>query len=80
MKLRINVKVKPNSRSNEVSLIENDLYEVKVTVPPEKGKANKKVFELLAEYFKVPKSNISLISGQNYKLKVFEIIDPKRGS
>ncbi len=76
MKFRINVKVKTNSRSNEVNVLGGDLYEVKVTVPPEKGKANKKVTELLARYFKIPKSNVNLVSGHNYKLKVFELIDP----
>jgi uncharacterized protein len=46
---RIKVKVKPNSRSNEVKELDKDYYEVKVSVPPEKGKANKKVIELLSK-------------------------------
>lgn len=73
MKLRINVKVKPNSRSNDVVMLDNNLFEVNVSVPPEKGKANKKVIELLAEYFKVPKTSVSLIRGQSSRQKVFEI-------
>lgn len=73
MKLRINVKVKTNSRSNDVVMLDNNLFEVKVTIPPEKGKANKKVIELLAEFLKVPKTNISIIRGHSSKQKVFEI-------
>jgi uncharacterized protein (TIGR00251 family) len=73
MKLRINVKVKPNSGSNDVKMLSNNSFEVKVTISPEKGKANKKVIELLAEYFKVPKANMSLIRGQSSRQKVFEI-------
>ncbi len=72
--MRIKVKVKPNSRSNEVIENGKDSYVVKVSVPPEKGKANKKVIELLSKHFKIPKSAISLVSGELYKEKVFEII------
>jgi hypothetical protein len=71
--MRIKVKVKPNSRSNEVSEIEKDYYEVKVSVPPEKGKANKKVIELLSKHFKIPKSKISIVSGELFKEKIIEI-------
>ena len=73
MKLRINVKVKTNSRSNNVLMLGNNLFEVRVTTPPEKGKANKKVIELLADYLKVPKTSISIIRGHSSKQKVFEI-------
>ena len=71
--MRIKVKVKPNSRSNKVSEMEKDYYEVKVSVPPEKGKANKKVIELLSKHFKIPKSKISIVSGELFKEKIIEI-------
>jgi hypothetical protein len=65
--------VKTNSRSNHVAMLDNNLFEVKVTIPPEKGKANIKVVELLAEYLKIPKTNISIIRGHSSRQKVFEI-------
>jgi uncharacterized protein (TIGR00251 family) len=71
--MRINVKVKPSARTNEIKKIDDLHYEIRVTAPPEKGKANQKTFELLSGYFKVPKSKIRLVSGETYKLKVFEI-------
>ena len=75
--MRITVKVKPNSRINEFREIKNspvaNYFEAKVTVPPEKGRANQKVIELISKHFKVPKSNVTLISGSTYKEKVFEI-------
>ena len=71
--MRIKVKAKPNSRKNEITEISENYFEVKVTVPPEKGKANEKIRELLARHFNIPKSKIELISGENYKEKVFEI-------
>lgn len=71
--MRINVKVKPSAGRNEVKKLDETHFEVRVTVPPEKGKANQKTVELLAKYFDVPKSHISLISGESFRQKVFEV-------
>jgi len=71
--MRIHVKVKPNAGRNEVKKISEDFYEVKVSVPPEKGKANERVIELLSKHFRVPKSGINLIMGQKNKEKIIEI-------
>ncbi len=71
--MRIRVKVKPNAKKEEIKKIEEDYYEVRVTVVPEKGKANKKVIEVLSKHFKVPKSRISLVRGETSREKVFEI-------
>ena len=72
--MRIRVKVKPNAGRNELKKISEDFYEIRVSVPPEKGKANERVIELLSKNFKVPKSRISLVSGFKFKEKVFEIL------
>ena len=73
--MKIKVKVKPNAKKNEVKKIEEGFYEIRVTVVPEKGKANKKVIELLSKELKVPKSRIKLIRGETSKEKIFEIED-----
>lgn len=69
----IKVKVKPNAKKEEIKQIEKDYYEIRVTVVPEKGKANKKVIEILSKQFKVPKSNIRLVKGETSREKIFEI-------
>ncbi len=71
--MKIKVKVKPNASKNEIKEIEKDYFEIRVTVVPEKGKANKKVIELLSKYLKKPKSKIKLIRGETSKEKIFEI-------
>lgn len=71
--MRIKVKVKPNAKKNEFKEISSGLFEARVTVPPEKGKANKKVAELIAEHFKIPKSKISIITGKTFSIKIFHI-------
>lgn len=72
--MKINIKVKPSSRKNEVKVISNGILEVRVTAVPEKGKANKAVIELLSKHFKVPKSSIQIIRGQSSKEKIIEIL------
>ena len=71
--MKIKVRVKPNASKNELIEISPGYFEAKVSVPPEKGKANQKVIEMLAKHFKVPKSKIELLSGASYKEKIFEI-------
>ena len=69
----INVKVKPNARKNEVIQIDNNTFEVKTTATPENGKANQSVIELLAKFFRVGKTKITIIKGQTGRDKVVEI-------
>jgi uncharacterized protein (TIGR00251 family) len=69
----IRVKAKPNSRKEGIKKLGENFYEVRVSAPPEKGKANERIIELLAEFFKVPKKKIKLIKGEKSKEKLFEI-------
>ena len=63
----------PRSGKNEVIKIGDAEYKVKVTASPERGKANEKIVELLAEYFHVPKSLVKIIAGKTTKTKLIEI-------
>jgi uncharacterized protein (TIGR00251 family) len=72
--MKIQVKVKPNSRTEEVSR-EGDDFVVKVREPPREGKANQAVIRLLAEHLGVPKSRVRILSGFSCKNKVIEIAE-----
>ena len=71
--MRIKVKVKPGASKNEVKKIDENLYEVRTTTVPEKGKANEKVVELLSDFFDVPKSKIKIVKGQTNREKEVEV-------
>ena len=71
--MRIKVKVKPGASENEVKKIDENLYEVRTTTIPEKGKANEKVVELLSDFFDVPKSKIKIVKGQTSREKEVEV-------
>lgn len=72
--MRIRVMVIPNSKKPSVKK-ENDTYVVRVDAPPTKGRANKRLIEILAEYFGVKKSRIRIISGEKSREKIVEIED-----
>ncbi|MEZ0324162.1 MAG: DUF167 domain-containing protein [Hydrogenothermaceae bacterium] len=71
--MRIKIKVKPGSSKNEIKKVDENLYEIRTTVIPEKGKANEKAIELLSYFFNVPKSKIKIVRGETSREKEVEI-------
>jgi uncharacterized protein (TIGR00251 family) len=71
------VKVKPSAKREGVSVNADGMLEVAVSAPPEKGKANERLVELLAEHFRVAKSKIRIVSGHTKRQKVVEINLPQ---
>lgn len=67
------VKVIPNARKNMVQDFSGSVLKVRINAPPDKGKANDALIELLSEYFSVPKSRIHILSGHTSRLKKIEI-------
>jgi len=72
-KMIINVKVNPKAKKNLVKKETEDLFRVYVTAPPAKGAANKAMIKLLADYFDVSESMISILSGKKNRHKVLKI-------
>lgn len=68
----IPVKVTPKAGKTEVLPLQagDDRLRVKVKEPPEDGKANKAVCALLAKTLGVPKSSVSVASGETARLKM----------
>jgi len=71
--VKIQVKVKPSSKNEEVSQ-EGDNFVVKVREPPKEGKANQAVIKLLAKHFSVSQGQVRILSGFKSKNKVIEIM------
>ncbi len=70
----VNIHVIPNAKKREVISLGKDRYKIKLTSVPEKGKANKELIEVLAEYFNTKKSRIKIIAGEFTREKLVEII------
>jgi uncharacterized protein (TIGR00251 family) len=72
--MKIQVKVKPNSKTEELSR-EDDSFIAKVKEPPREGKANQAVIKLVAEHFGVPRSQVRILSGFGSRNKVIEVAE-----
>ncbi len=72
--MKIQVKVKPSSKTEELSQ-EGDSFIIKVKEPPKEGKANQAVIKLLAEHFGVSQSQVRILSGFRSSNKVIEVAE-----
>jgi len=70
----IKVKVFPETKEEEIVKKSEDSYVVKVKERAERGRANGRVREILAEYFGVIDGKIRLIRGGKRANKIFEIL------
>jgi len=73
VKAEILVRVHPNAASNEVVGITDGVWQVRVSAPPVKGKANQELITLLSRLLGVGKSRIDIIRGHTTRNKVIAI-------
>ncbi|HHJ64042.1 MAG TPA: DUF167 domain-containing protein [Aquifex aeolicus] len=69
----LKVRVRPGAREESVRELSGDELEVRVSAPPQKGKANERVRELLAEHFGVSRSRVRILKGESSRRKLIEI-------
>lgn len=72
--MKVSIVAHPNSRKPRVEEDLLDILHVYVSQPPLEGKANRAVIEVLADYFKVKRNRVRLLSGEKSKNKLFEIM------
>lgn len=71
--MKFTLRVKPNAKHEKVEAQPDGSLKVHVNAPPQEGRANERVVELLARHFKVPKSCISVVRGASGRRKIVEI-------
>jgi uncharacterized protein (TIGR00251 family) len=67
------IRVNPNAGRNEITGWRDDVLQVKIAAPPEKGKANKELIDFLSKALGVKKDAISIIKGHTSRNKVIAI-------
>lgn len=72
-KVEISVRVHPNAARNEVVGVTDGIWQVRVSAPPVKGKANQELITLLSRLLGVGKSRIDIIRGHTTRNKVIAI-------
>lgn len=70
--MQLRIKVVPGARNAGVEWL-GDLLKVKVRAPPEKGRANLAVEELLAQRLAVPAASVKIVAGFGSPLKTVDI-------
>lgn len=73
MARRIYVTVKPNAKRADITPISDTEFRVAVPAPAQDGKANEALIEILAGYFRVPKSTITILRGHSARKKLIEL-------
>lgn len=72
--MQIKVRVVPRAKKTGVESFEDGL-KVYMSETAIEGRANKKLIEILADYYSVKKYNINIIKGEKQKDKIVEIAD-----
>ena len=73
----LSVSVQPRASNNALIGIHGQQIKVRLTAPPIEGKANQQLMKLLAQWFKVSVSQVSLAQGESSKRKIVHIKQPK---
>ena len=71
--MKLFIKVIPNASKDQIIKIDESNLKIKTNKPPEDGKANEAVIEILANYLNVKKNQIKIISGINSQKKIIQI-------
>ena len=69
----IRVHVKPNAKSDSITVAENNVLHIRIRETPVDGKANRYLLNYLSRIFKVTKSSIAISKGLHTSHKTLTI-------
>ena len=75
--MRLTVRVTPKSRQRRLEQAADGTWRAMVPEPPEDGRANAALIELLAEHFDVPKRSLRIVRGHTGRQKIVEMVSEK---
>ncbi len=71
----IKVKAYPSAKEEKIVKKSKDSFDVFVCEEAERNMANKRIIEIIAEYFNVPQHKAKMIKGFKESSKIFDIKD-----
>jgi uncharacterized protein (TIGR00251 family) len=71
--ITLSLYIQPGSKKSEWMGLHDGTPKLKIAAQPIEGKANKEIIEFLSDYLDIPKSLISIKSGDTGRKKVIEI-------
>ena len=67
------VKVQPRARKNAITGVVGDALKLALTAPPVDGRANEACIEFFAKLLEVPRSSVTIASGETSRRKVIRV-------
>jgi uncharacterized protein (TIGR00251 family) len=67
--IRLRLRVSPGASRSEVVGRHGDAWKVRVGAPPESGKANDALVDLIATTLEIPRSSVELVAGRRSRDK-----------
>ena len=75
-RLLLTLHIPPGAKKTEVCGLHGDALKIRLAAPPVDGKANAALLAFVADRLGLPKSAVSLKSGQTSRRKVVEVTEP----
>ena len=75
-RLLLTLHIQPGAKKTEVCGLHGDALKIRLAAPPVDGKANAALLAFVADRLGLPKSAVSLKSGQTSRRKVVEVAGP----
>ncbi len=72
------VRVHPRAKKNAITGELGDALKVSLTTPPVEGRANEACVEFFAKLLKVPRTSVTIASGQTSRNKVIRVVGVTR--
>jgi uncharacterized protein (TIGR00251 family) len=71
--VRIEVRLRPRGRADELLGVRNGVLQAQVTAPPAEGRANRALCKLIAKRLGVAPSRVSVVRGSRSRDKLVEV-------
>jgi uncharacterized protein (TIGR00251 family) len=71
---KLRVRVIPNARKTEFTGVRQDEFVLRLNAPALEGKANRAALEFVSTFLGVPRSAVSIVSGEKSRHKIFQIV------
>jgi len=70
---RVSLKVHPNATRNEITGLTDQTFQVRISAPPSKGKANKELIDFLSRTLGISLSSLTITKGVTSRNKLIAI-------
>jgi len=67
------VRVHPGARTNAITGVHDGALKISLTTPPTDGRANDALIAFVAEWLRVPRSHVTLVTGATSRSKTLRI-------